>query len=733
MIDLGTDEFDDVREIGRGGYGIVYTARQPAFGRTVAIKVLTLADEGTLRRFDRERQALGKVSNHPHITPVFASGFTADGKPYLAMEFMRGGSLADRLMRDGALPWEEVLDLGVKLSGALETAHRAGILHRDLKPANVLLSDFGEPRLADFGIASIDDGEQTKTGVITASIAYAAPEILDGKRPEVPADIYGLSATLFTLVAGTPPFFAEGDQSLLAMVVRVARDPVPDLRARGVPDAMARVLETGMAKDANARYPSAQALGEALAQAQAAVGLRRTALVLPQGDQMPATAVTGTPAATGWPEPTPAPPPPSAAAPVPVSPSAGSPSTNPPPSPFPAPVGLAPETSGGWATPPEPSSSRRGVLVGLGVLLLVVLGAGGFLLSRGGGDDDSAGAGSDDVTVAGDPDDADADPSGGDPADGDDATDDPGATPKPGEETPDEPSGIEAGEWQEVRPMELARQQVPSVELRGTVWVTGGLTEEGVTATVEGYEAATNSWRSAPDLPVPLHHHMAAVHDGEIVVLGGWSPDGALLSAITQDRVFALRGDEWVELPPLLQPRVAGTAQSVGGLLVVTGGQGVDGNLVLTTEVFDGTAWTEVAPLPVPREHLASATDGTYMYVVGGRVLSSDANLPDLERYDPATDTWETLAPMPTARGGLAAVYADGWVVAIGGERPLGVFDDVEAYDSLTGEWRELPPLLVGRHGLGASVATNLVVVAGGALEATHSAPTGVAEVVSIG
>lgn len=723
VIDLGTDEFADVREIGRGGYGIVYTARQPAFGRTVAIKVLTLADEGTLRRFDRERQALGKVSNHPHITPVFASGFTADGKPYLAMEFMRGGSLADRLTREGALPWEEVLDLGVKLSGALETAHRAGILHRDLKPANVLLSDFGEPRLADFGIASIDDGEQTKTGVITASIAYAAPEILDGKRPEVPADIYGLSATLFTLVAGTPPFFAEGDQSLLAMVVRVARDPVPDLRARGVPDAMARVLETGMAKDARTRYPSAEAFGEALAQAQAEVGLRRTALVLPQGDQMPTSAVQVGSAANRWPEPTPAAPPPSAAPPVP--PAVSGPGANPPPSPFPAPAGLAPEgNSGGWTPPPtSPSSARRGVLVGLGVLLLVVLGAGGFLLTRGGDDDVAVGTNGDDAVVASEPI-APVDAPG---------TDDAGPTPKPGEETPDEASGIVAGEWQEVRPMAVARQQIPSVELRGTTWVTGGLTEEGVTATVEGYEAATNSWRSAPDLPVPLHHHMAAVHDGEIVVLGGWSPDGALLSAITQDRVFALRGDEWVELPPLLQPRVAGTAQSVGGLLVVTGGQGVDGNLVLTTEVFDGTAWTEVAPLPVPREHLASATDGTYMYVVGGRVLSSDANLPDLERYDPATDTWETLAPMPTARGGLAAVYTEGWLVAIGGERPLGVFDDVEAYDIATGEWRELPPLLVGRHGLGASVANNLVVVAGGALEATHSAPTAVTEVVSTG
>ena len=115
---------------------------------------------------------------------------------------------------------------------------------------------------------------------------------------------------------------------------------------------------------------------------------------------------------------------------------------------------------------------------------------------------------------------------------------------------------------------------------------------------------------------------------------------------------------EWEPLPPLLQPRVAGTAQSVGGLLVVTGGQGVDGNLVLTTEVFDGTAWTEVAPLPVPREHLASATDGTYMYVVGGRVLSSDANLPDLERYDPATNTWAEAAPMATSWACCAGMCA---------------------------------------------------------------------------
>ncbi len=701
-MDLGTQEFTDLHEIGRGGFGVVYTARQSSFDRTVAIKVITLADESTLRRFDRERQALGKVSNHPHITPVFASGFTVDGLPYLAMELMQGGSLEARLKRDGAMPWHEVLDLGVKLSGALETAHRAGILHRDLKPANVLLSDFGQPRLADFGIASLDEGEQTKTGAFTASIAYAAPEVLDGTRPGVPADVYGLGATLFTLLFGSAPFSpAAGEESILAMILRIAHDPVPDLRSAGVPDAFALVLEQALAKSPNDRYETAADLGLALADAQEQVGAPRTVMVLPfdagGGKPSLSTLSIEPPFAVASPTGT-------AERPRPNIPTTPAPTT--PPSATPTPAAA-------------PSAGRgRVLLVAAGALVLVVVAGLGIRTltgdADGGVDPTTPGDVAQDTTESAAP----ADPGSSDAGASDAAASD---------------GPVQAGEWQSVRPIPVARQQIPAVTLSGTVWVAGGLTEDGVTASVQGYEPATNSWRDAPDLPLALHHHMSVVYDGQLVVLGGWSPDGALVSAISSDRVMALQGTEWVDLPPLLQPRVAGAAVTIGDQIIVTGGQDTGGNLVETTEVFDGTAWREVAPMPTAREHLAAVTDGQSMFVVGGRVLSSSANLATVERYDPFTETWEPLPDMPTARGGLAVVWIDGVLVAIGGERPLGVFDEVEAYSVLDQEWTSWPAMPTGRHGLGASIASSTLFTVGGALEATHSAPTDQTEAVGLG
>lgn len=754
MVNLGTDEFVDLAELGTGGYGVVYSARQPAFDRIVAVKVLSFTDGRSLRRFSRERQALGKVSNHPHITPVFASGFTTDGRPYLAMELMRGGSLADRLETDGPMPWQTVLDLGVKLSGALETAHRAGILHRDLKPANILLSEYGEPRLADFGIASLDDGEQTKTGVITASVAYAAPEVLDGRRAGAESDVYGLAATLFTLVNGSAPFGVSGGESVLAMVLRVARDPVPDLRPRGVPDAFAAVLEKGMAKSPADRYSTAAALGTALRNAQQQLGIPQTPMVLPRSADISAAASTASPLdLTTDPDVAPGtvstaglaatPPPLAGATPAPPSGSAapvwGRPPGDPPQAVTPDPVSRpsGPPTDEVSAAP---QGGRAKWLLPAAALVLVAAVV-GFAVTQLGGDGDVA-------VVAPTPTAA-ADQTEADPTEAvvateaapavTDAVPTPTPAPSEGEDVaatiePDteEPMAPEA-DWVQARPVPVPRQQIPAVALRGRVWVAGGLDEAGVTTSVEGFEIASNSWRAGPDLPIPLHHHMTATFGSDLVILGGWSPQGALLSATVSDRVLALRGSQWVDLPPLPEPRVAGAAANVGGEIVVVGGQDVSGELALTTQIFDGQEWRQGAPMPTPREHLAAATDGRYLYAVGGRVLSADANLATIERYDPVADVWEAMPDMPTARGGLAAtVVADRLLVAIGGERSLGVFDEVEAYDLVMGEWIEVPSLPTGRHGLGAAAVGGSLIAVGGALEPTHASPTDVVEVIGI-
>src|SRR5436190_13447421 len=167
VSELSAAGFDDAEEIGRGGFGIVFRCRQAALDRMVAVKVLTAELDQNRERFVREQRAMGVLTGHPNIVGVLHVGETDSGYPYLVMQYHRPGSLDARIHKLGALPPDEVLRLGVKLAGALETAHRAGILHRDIKPANILYTDFGEPALSDFGIAHITGGFKTATGVFT--------------------------------------------------------------------------------------------------------------------------------------------------------------------------------------------------------------------------------------------------------------------------------------------------------------------------------------------------------------------------------------------------------------------------------------------------------------------------------------------------------------------------------------------------------------------------------------
>ena len=154
--------FEDPEEIGRGGFGVVYRCSQPELDRTVAVKVLTSdLDPDNLERFVREQVAMGKLSGHPHIVTIFQVGTTATGRPYIVMQYHPHGSLEAKIHDSGPLGWADALHIGVKVAGALETAHRRGTLHRDVKPANILLTEYGEPQLTDFGIARIIGGFET--------------------------------------------------------------------------------------------------------------------------------------------------------------------------------------------------------------------------------------------------------------------------------------------------------------------------------------------------------------------------------------------------------------------------------------------------------------------------------------------------------------------------------------------------------------------------------------------
>jgi ATP/maltotriose-dependent transcriptional regulator MalT len=266
--------------IGSGGFGTVFRCDQPALDRTVAVKVLTAGlDSDNRHRFLREQQAMGRLSGHPHIVNVFQVGALDSGYPYIVMQYHPRGSLDSRI-RDQPLSWAEALRLGVKMASALETAHRAGTLHRDVKPGNILLTEYGDPQLTDFGIARITGGFETTTGVITGSPAYTAPEVLHGAPPTPASDVYGLGATLFCALTGHAAFERHEGEQIVAQFVRITTEPVPDLRGSDIPDDVCDGIEHAMASDAAMRPDSAAAFGELLRQAQHRHGLPADDLAL---------------------------------------------------------------------------------------------------------------------------------------------------------------------------------------------------------------------------------------------------------------------------------------------------------------------------------------------------------------------------------------------------------------------------------------------------------------------
>ncbi len=197
------DGFDELQPIGRGGFSYVFSARQRDFNRRVALKVLSfgLADERERRSFERECRAMGLVSQHPHIVTVFNAAFTTTKQPCIVMELYSGGTYGERQQREGQLPIAVVLDVGVKIAGALQTAHDRGLLHRDIKPNNLFISEFGEPALGDFGISTLDD-ERSISGGGGLTVHYAPPEVLEGSPASPISDVYSLGATLYTLLEG---------------------------------------------------------------------------------------------------------------------------------------------------------------------------------------------------------------------------------------------------------------------------------------------------------------------------------------------------------------------------------------------------------------------------------------------------------------------------------------------------------------------------------------------------
>jgi serine/threonine protein kinase len=241
--------------LAHGGYATVYRATQMSAFREVAVKVenRTLEGDKDQRRFMREARAAGQMSSHPHVVDLFDVGVTEDGHPYMIMELC-DGTYADR-MRSNPLSAVQTRDIGSKIADALADAHAIGVLHRDVKPANILYTRFGEPALADFGLAVLTE---TRESSITLELtpAYAAPEMFHHGRPVAASDVYGLCATLYALMRGRPPRWRENHNPTMVSLVDMFAEPVPDLP--GTPSELTALLRRGMANDPRQRPNAAE-------------------------------------------------------------------------------------------------------------------------------------------------------------------------------------------------------------------------------------------------------------------------------------------------------------------------------------------------------------------------------------------------------------------------------------------------------------------------------------------
>ncbi|WP_345386970.1 serine/threonine-protein kinase [Nonomuraea salmonea] len=194
--------------MGQGGFAVVYRAHQERLDRVVALKVLSVdrVDQRTMRRFQRELQLTGRLTGHPNVVTVFDTGMTGSGKPYIAMDFFEHGSLRDRVRNEGPLPVPDVLRAGVKLAGALAAVHEAGVLHGDIKPQNILISRYGEPAIADFGVARVVDAAEISATSQAFTPLHAAPPRCSPAGPTRPPPTSTRSAPPSTTCSpGSPP------------------------------------------------------------------------------------------------------------------------------------------------------------------------------------------------------------------------------------------------------------------------------------------------------------------------------------------------------------------------------------------------------------------------------------------------------------------------------------------------------------------------------------------------
>jgi serine/threonine protein kinase len=275
--ELGS-RFTDVRLLRAGSRFTIYEARDAGANRVVVIKVPDESSAAWLHDVLRaEAAVLAAIGSHPHVITFYQQITVEDGRPALLLERCRG-SLYDTMRADEPMPMREVAAVGIKLAGALETAHRSGVLHCDVRPSNVFVTEWGEPVLAGFDEAVRLEaaGRRPPLHQLTS---HTAPEVLEGGEPSTASDVYGLASTLYELVAGRAAFRAYVGESPARVIVRVLSSPVLPIVAPRVPLEMSDLLTWALSPDQAKRPPSPVWLAEELARIERRQGWPRTKMV----------------------------------------------------------------------------------------------------------------------------------------------------------------------------------------------------------------------------------------------------------------------------------------------------------------------------------------------------------------------------------------------------------------------------------------------------------------------
>ena len=281
---LGIEGISGATEVGRTPAAITYRATDDASGRPVIVKVLLRdADPAVRARFEYDQQRLVELAEHPNIVTVRRFGYTSQNNPYVVNDLIEGASMAERV--GSGLDGPAVLDLGIRIAGAIESAHRRDVVHGDLRPEDVRIDTQGEPEVSDFGIAMVT-GHGPDRALDVDRLAHAAPEQLQTHVPTPASDVYALGSLLYSLLAGRPAFVRPGDTSVAAVGARIMTEDAPSLQGTGVPDPVIDAIERAMQKDPGGRWSSAEAFGLALQQAEVTLGLPITPMTVMGPDRV---------------------------------------------------------------------------------------------------------------------------------------------------------------------------------------------------------------------------------------------------------------------------------------------------------------------------------------------------------------------------------------------------------------------------------------------------------------